>query len=67
MYIYTNNTRRKSKVDVKKLISEVYSELSHKSKIFFFAKRINAFQPLTTFAKKLHLACLHNCLKTCLM
>ena len=43
MYIYTNNTRRKSKVDVKKLISEVYSELSHKSKIFFLQKELMPF------------------------
>ena len=38
--------------------SEAYSESSQTSKMEDFAKRVNSFQMLTSFAKNLHLICL---------
>ena len=47
MYKYTHihlNTRTYSKVDFKKLFSQVYSEFSHTSTIKIFEKIVNIFE-----------------------
>ena len=47
MYIYAHihiNPRTYSKVDFKKLFSQVYSEFSHTSTIKIFAKIVNTFE-----------------------
>ena len=41
------------------IAAEAYSKSSQTSKKELFAKKVNVFQPLTIFAKKLHLTCLN--------
>ena len=50
-----SNTKTMSTVDFKKLISQAYSEPSYTSKMELFAAIGNDLQPLTFFAKNIHL------------